>query len=164
MTGTPVQPSSASCCSTECVFCCPQSNKGDGAEMIMKLSVLIRFETDTVTCACRSRQERRGRAAVKVVNNVVIFGAKLTRRPRCATSVRHVPEQAHCRRADDDRASGATQSSTSMSTWIFGRKRFNAKAEGVAKTVSPIDRSRTSSTLRTSAQSQRGGASGCAAS
>src|ERR1700752_216174 len=48
-----------------------------------------------------------------------------------------------------------------MSTCASGKKRFNAKSEGVAKTVSPIDRSRTTRTRFTDSQSQRAGASGC---
>src|SRR5580765_8777118 len=51
-----------------------------------------------------------------------------------------------------------------MSTWASGKKRFNAKSEGVAKTVSPMDRRRTTRTRRTVSQSQRAGASGCGAS
>src|SRR5689334_13055382 len=41
-----------------------------------------------------------------------------------------------------------------------GRKRRSAWSEGVAKTVSPIERRRTTSTRRTCDQSQRAGASG----
>src|SRR4029079_2309349 len=46
--------------------------------LIMKLGVLISFETDAVTCAGGSRQKSRSRAAVKVVNNVVITRAQFT--------------------------------------------------------------------------------------
>src|SRR5690242_20968655 len=51
-----------------------------------------------------------------------------------------------------------------MSISACGRKRFNAKSEGVAKTVSPIERSLITSTRCTASQSQRAGANGCGSS
>src|SRR5579885_248249 len=60
--------------------------------------------------------------------------------------------------------SGATQSSSRTSTRAPGRKRRSAWSEGVASTVSPIERRRTTSTRRTFVQSQRAGASGLASS
>src|ERR1700686_1335288 len=57
-------------------------------------------------------------------------------------------------------STGPTQSSKRMSIRVFGRNRRKANSEGVVSTVSPIDRNRTTSTRRTSDQSQRAGASG----
>src|SRR5918912_688499 len=56
---------------------------------------------------------------------------------------------------------GATQLSSTRSICACGRKRRRASSEGVASTVSPIERRRTTSTRRTPRQSQRAGASGC---
>ena len=53
--------------------------------MIMKLSVLIRLETDAMPCTRGSRQKRRGRAAVKVVDHIVVRSSKLA----CDTRSRH---------------------------------------------------------------------------
>src|SRR5262245_3136300 len=47
-----------------------------------------------------------------------------------------------------------------MSICAFGRKRRNANSDGVESTVSPIERSRMSNTLRTCDQSQRAGDKG----
>src|ERR1700730_2076361 len=48
-----------------------------------------------------------------------------------------------------------------MSSCAFGRNRRKAYSEGVVRTVSPIDRRRTTRTRRTVDQPQRAGASGC---
>ena len=45
--------------------------------MIMKLSVLIRFESDAMTSTSRSCQERRRSPAVKVVDHIVLCSSKL---------------------------------------------------------------------------------------
>src|SRR5882672_5516011 len=58
-------------------------------------------------------------------------------------------------------STGATQSSNKMSTAACGRNLFSANSAGVDNTVSPIERSRTTSTRSTVCQSQRAGASGC---
>src|SRR5687768_3148973 len=55
---------------------------------------------------------------------------------------------------------GATQSSSSTSMRACGRKRRSAWSEGVASTVSPMERRRTTSTRPTRDQSQRAGPSG----
>src|SRR5205807_53982 len=64
----------------------------------------------------------------------------------------------------DPSKTGATQSSSRMSILECGRNLRNAISEGVVSTVSPIDRKRITSSLRTLDQSQRAGASGWAAS
>src|SRR5436309_1205636 len=58
-------------------------------------------------------------------------------------------------------STGATQSSRRMSIFACGTNLLRANNEGVDRTVSPIDRSLTTSTLRTVAQSHCAGASGC---
>ena len=58
-------------------------------------------------------------------------------------------------------STGATQSSSKMSMDACGRNLFNAISEGVDKTVSPIERSRTTRTRSTVCQSHLAAASGC---
>src|SRR5712691_3586970 len=58
-------------------------------------------------------------------------------------------------------STGATQSSNKMSTDACGRNLFSANSEGVDKTVSPIERSRTTRTRSTVCQFHFAGASGC---
>ena len=56
----------------------------------MQARVLISFVTDAMFCAGSARQQRRGRAAVEVVNDVVIIPAQLTskaRARRCALAL-----------------------------------------------------------------------------
>src|SRR6266496_220936 len=56
---------------------------------------------------------------------------------------------------------GATQSSKTMSILVWGKKRRNANNDGVVRTVSPIERRRTTNTRRTADQSQGADARGC---
>ena len=46
----------------------------------MQARVLISLVTDSMFCAGGTRQQRRGGAAVQVVNDVVVVGAQLTGR------------------------------------------------------------------------------------
>lgn len=54
--------------------------------MVMQARVLISLVTDAMFCASGTRQQRRGGAAVEVVNDVVIVGAQLTGNARARGS------------------------------------------------------------------------------
>src|ERR1043166_3832356 len=58
-------------------------------------------------------------------------------------------------------STGATQSSSRMSILACGANLLSANNDGVASTVSPIERNRTTRILRTDDQSHRAGARGC---
>ena len=52
----------------------------------MQAGVLIGLVTDAMFCASSTRQQRRGRAAVEVVNDVVVVGAQFTGNSRARRS------------------------------------------------------------------------------
>ena len=52
----------------------------------MQARVLIGLVTDAMFCASSTRQQRRGGAAVEVVNDVVVVGAELTGNARARRS------------------------------------------------------------------------------
>ena len=54
--------------------------------MVMQARVLISLVTDAMLCASGTCQQRRGGAAVQVVNDVVVVGAELTGNARARRS------------------------------------------------------------------------------
>ena len=131
VTGTPVQPSNASCCSAECVFSRPHKTDEEAGDAIAHIDKL-NSQPDVAPDARVSN--------VDVVPPCRLYATSyLAARNWRATAARPVvlPRFSVMTLSmySNPSSTGATQSSRRISTRAFGRKRFNAKREGVAKTV-----------------------------
>ena len=124
--------------------------------MIMQTRVLIICVTNAMFRASGARQERRRGAAVQVVDNVVSVGAQPARDSR-ADAVLPRSTVITLSTYGNPSSTGATQSSRRISIEACGRNRFSANSDGVDRTVSPIDRSRTTKHSLDVCQSQRAG-------